>query len=296
VPRHKPLDDDVKAATAFAGIVNAKRTKDIGYKALTIGRNVEITDTQKLTRRSGATQTDAAVFTGLYGTDAQTKQYAVRAGSLVDIARNGTQTTLQTGLLGSVFSWDEDPNNNVYYCSDQGSNGLVTQDGIWLPLSLPVPTISSVAVIDPGTWEAKPFSLGLKYSQSPRIRMQLLATYVMADGRETAPSETVSVAIAPEVRMLRIVVPVGGVQTRIYATAPGGSTYYLVGITSNPTVTVLVKNMNWTATGVVYPYTTSVSSFPADASLLCFFHGRLYAAVYDPTTGMGTIYASLPMQ
>lgn len=297
MPRHKPLEEDVKSANDFAGLVNTKRVKDFGQKALQIATNVEITDTKKIVRRNGYKLTASGAYTALYGTDAQTKKYAVKAGALVDIDHNNVETQLAAGLLGSSFTWDEDPNNNVFFCSEQGSSGVITTGGVYLPLVLPVPVISAAGVIDPGTWEFKPFLLGKKYSTSARVRMQVMATYVMADGRESAPSETVSIAIAPEVRMIRVIVPPAGVATRVYATAPGGSTYYLVAVSSNSVITMLVQNMNWTASGEKYPYTTALDSFPADARLLCHSrHGRLMAAVYDPVADMGAVYLSLPQQ
>lgn len=293
MPRHKPLEDEVKSIGAFDGIMNAKRTKDVGHRGLTIGRNVDITDTKHLTRRSGSALIDAGVCTAIYGTDAQNRLYIVKAGSLIDVAVNGAQTVLQTGLVGDVFSWDEDPNNNVYYCSNKGSSGIITQDGAWRALVLPIPVIQSAGVVDPGTWEYRPFALGKSYNANA---MQVMATYVMADGRESGPSETVTIAVTPEVRMIRVTVPVAGASTRIYATAPGGSTYYLVGITTNPVVTLLVQNMNMTATGVEYPYPLSTDSFPSDATLLAFCHGCLYAATYDAAVGAGTLYRSMPLQ
>lgn len=293
MPRHKPLEDEVKSATNFVGIVNTKRSKDIGHKALTIARNVDITDTKKITRRSGRAIIDGETFVALYGKDAQDRLYGVKGGSLVDIDRNSTQTVLTTGLVGDIFSWDEDPNNNVYYCSNKSSSGIITNAGVWQPIVVPVPVITSAGVIDPGTWEYRPFALGKRYNDN---MMQVMATYVMADGRESAPSETVSVEVTPEVRMLRVVVPPLAAATRIYATAPGGSTYYLAAITINATVTVLVSNINMLATGAEYPYSMGIDAFPTDALLLCFYRGRLCAAAYDATSDMGALYMSLPLQ
>ncbi len=297
MPRHRPLEEEVKFAADFAGLVNTKRIKDFGQKALQVATNIEITDTKKIVRRNGYTLTASGAYTAIYGTDAQTKKYAVGSGSLLDIDHNNVETVLASGLLGSTFTWDEDPNNNVFFCSEAGSSGIVTNAGVFMPLSLPVPVIGSAGVVDPGTWEFKPFQLGKKYSDSSRVRMQVFATYVMADGRESAPSETVEIAIAPEVRMIRVIIPTAGVATRIYATAPGGSTYYLVAVSTLATTTMLVKNMNWTATGEKYPYLSGLDSFPTDARLLCHSrHGRLMAACYDPAADMGVIYLSLPLQ
>ena len=293
MPRHKPLADEVKFMSEVDGIVNMKRKKDIGQKGLVSAVNVELTNTKHLTRRNGFMQADTGAYSAVYGTDAQTKLYAVKSGTLYDVDRDGVQTALTSGLLDGLYSWDEDPNNNVYFASDSGSNGIITQDGIFLPLALPTPAILDVSVVDPGTWEVRPFNLGKTYTAN---QMQLMATYVMDDGRETAPSETVSIDVAPEVKMIRVTVPTAGRITNIYCTAPGGSTYYLVAVSSNAVITILVGNMNMTATGSEYPYTSSMIGFPDNASLLCFYDGQLYTAVNDPQRGVGTVYRSLPLQ
>jgi hypothetical protein len=291
--RHKPLDDAAKVVDEFGGLLNKKRTKDIGFKGLTIAQNVEITDTKKLVRRNGYALLDASVCKGVYGTAAQDRLYAVLNGNLMSIDADGVQTQLATGLVGNVFSWYEDPNNHVYYTSDLGSNGIITNDGRWLPLSLPIPDIVSAAIVDPGTWEVRPFNLGKKYVANS---MQVMATCVMADGRESAPCETISIAVAPEVKLLRFTVTVPGALTRIYATAPGGSTYYLIAQATQPTVTVPVSMLNMTGSGVTYEEPLSGISFPADAHLLAFYDGALFAASYDRAVDQGVIYPSLPLR
>lgn len=296
--RPKPLEDEVKAAKDFAGLVNAKSSKDIGYKGLTIANNVEITDTKKVTRRFGYTLATAGAYTALYGTDAQDRMYVVKGGSLMDRARaTGAETVLQTGLVGTNFSWDEDPNNNVYYTSDRGDNGIITNRGVWLPLSLAVPVVQGASAVDPGTWAVVPFHLGKRYSDSPRVRMQVAATYVYPDGRESAISDPIQIPITPEVRLIQLTIPVGptGCTTRIYATSPGGSSYFLIGTTTKAICTLSVADMNWTRTGVEYQHPVSVISFPTDAKLLGFFKGQLMAATYDPQADQGALYFSLPL-
>jgi hypothetical protein len=201
---------------------------------------------------------------------------------------------LATGINGDVFSWAEDPNNNVYFTSNKGSNGIITHDVRFLPLSLPIPTFTDAGVIDNGTWEYRPFNLGATYTANA---MQLMCTYVLADGRESAPSESITIQCGPEVRLLRVTIaPYSGALTRVYATAPGGSTYYLVSQDARPVITIPVARMNMTATGVAYEQPLSTVSFPADASLLCFFGGVLYAACYDAAADQGVIYTSLPLR
>jgi hypothetical protein len=289
--RHKPIADEAKVIDTFEGVINAKRVKDIGHKGLVIGTNIEITDTKRIVRREGYALLDPSVFTALYGTVAQDRLFAVRAGELCVYDADLVRQDLQSGLTGDIFSWDEDDLGTVYYTSNRGSNGIIA-DGVWKPLSLPVPDIISAGVIDAGTWEYRPFNLGARYTANA---MQVMCTSVQADGRESAPSDTVTIEVTPEVRLLRFTVTIPAASTRIYCTAPGGSTYYLVAQVVSPVVTVPVSMLNMTATGVVYEYPMSCASFPSDANVLAFYNGVLYAGTYSPASGMGAIYQSLPL-
>src|SRR5271166_2752620 len=235
--RHKPLEDDVKFAGDFEGIVNAKRIKDIGQKAFQSAVNCEVTNTKKVTRRNGYSLVDSTGYTAVYGNHKQDKLYAVKGGVLYDVGPDAVRTALASGFNEGQYCWSEDPNDNVYFTSDAQSNGIITNEGIFLPLLLPVPAIIAVAVLDPGTWQPTPLNIGKTYNAA---QMQMFATYTMADGRETAPSETVSLDVAPEVKLIQVSVPYGGVATNIYCTAPGGSTYYLAAITTLDFCTVVV--------------------------------------------------------
>lgn len=291
--RNPPVLEQIPSLGDFEGIINARRKKDFGYGALAVGRNVEVTDTKKLVRRNGYAGVDTGIYAGLYGSLSQKQLLAVRSGELLLYDSALEASVLQTGVLGTDFAWDEDPANNIYYTSDGGSNGIVAGTN-WLPLALAVPTIESAAAIDTAAWRVTPLNLGKKYNATV---MQLFATYLYPDGRESAPSEIATVAIAPEVKLLQVAVPVqSGCTTRVYATAPGGSTYYLVAVTDKPVFTIPVYMLLQQLTGTDYPYTTVLSSFPATASILGFYAGRLWAGVYDPITDLGAVYGSLPLQ
>jgi hypothetical protein len=298
--RPAPVPDPIPALDNFEGIINAKRRKDFGYGALATGRNVEVTDAKKLVRRNGYTMLDNGVYQGLYGSISQKQLVYVSGGSLW-VATDPNFTTapsppllLRTGLHDGTYSWDEDPANNVYYTSDSGSNGIVTFDNLWLPLSLAMPQILSVAVVDTAPWQVVPFNLGKKYTENA---MQLFATYLYPDGRESAPSDIVTVSVAPEVKLMQMTVPVEpGCTTNVYATAPGGSTYYLVAVTDKPVFTFPVYMLTQMLTGAEYPYTTILSSFPAYATLVAFYAGRLWASCADAIGGLGVVYGSLPLQ
>lgn len=293
-PLRNKLPDPPPSLQGFDGIVNTRRSKDVGYGGLTVGRNVEITDTKKLVRRNGYQRVASGAYSAVYGTKNEQRLFAVRGGSLLSINDDLSEQVLTTGLVDGLYCWDEDPAGNVYFTNDRGNGGIVRTDDVYLPLSLAVPSIAGVAVVDTAPWTVTPFNLGKTYTLND---VQLFATYVYPDGREGAPSEVVSVTVAPEVKLLRVEVPVEpGCDTCIYATAPGGSRYYLVAKSIAYGFTFPTYFLNRQYTGADYPYTTSIESFPRDASLLCFHGGHLYAASYDVGPRFGVVYCSLPLQ
>jgi hypothetical protein len=293
-PVRNRLPEVVPSLEGFEGIINTKRTKDIGYGGLTIGRNVEITDAKKLLRRDGYKIVHSGPYAGLYGSKDQQTLLVVRNGDLVTVGASGGETVLGSGLDDGLYSWDEDAAANIYFTSSKGSNGVVRNDGVYLPLSLAVPVISSVAAIDTAPWIVTPFNLGKTYDQNA---VHVFATYLYPDGRESAPSGVVSIQVAPEVSLIQMSVPVqAGCKTAVYATAPGGSRYYLVAVATTPGFTFPTYFLQTQATGEDYPYTTVLESFPAAATVLAFDGGHLYAGLYDPSTRYGVVYCSLPLQ
>jgi hypothetical protein len=292
--RPQPLPDPAPSLADFEGIINARRRKDFGYGALSVGRNVEVTDTKKLVRRNGYALEEEGGYVGLYGSQTQRQLIGVKEGQLLARQPDGTNALLQTGMLGDAFSWDEDPANNIYYTSNAGDNGIVLATSEWLPLSLMSPEILEVAVVDTAPWAVTPFNLGKTYDANV---VQLFATYLYSDGRESAPSDCVTVQVAPEVKLLRMQVPLqAGCFTQVYATTPGGSTYFLVAAASTPVFTFPVYFLTQSYTGPDYPFTPYLSSFPTSASLLAFYAGRLFAATTDDTSKLGAVYSSLPLQ
>lgn len=288
------LPDPPPSLQGFDGIVNTRRTKDVGYGGLTVGRNVEVTDTKKLVRRDGYTRVRSGAYSALYGSLQQQQLLGVHDGDLVLIAPDGVERVLTSGLVDGTYSWGEDPAGNVYYTSTKGSNGIVRLDNVFLPLALDPPVILGVAVVETAPWTVTPFNLGKTYTLND---VQLFATYLYPDGRESAPSEIVSVSVAPEVRLMQMTVAVRpGCVTQVYGTAPGGSRYYLVATSTSAGFTFHTYFLNQLYTGPDYPYTVSIEGFPTNASLLAFHGGRLYAANYEPSALFGVVYSSLPLQ
>ena len=293
-PVRNRIPDLIPSLEQFEGIVNTQWSKNFGYGALTIGRNVEVTDTKKLVRRNGYRLVRSGVYAGLYGSLDQQVLLAVHDGNLVKLAFDGMESVLASGLLDGAYSWGEDPASNIYYTSSRGSNGIVRNDGVHLPLLLAAPTISSVAAIETAPWIVTPFNLGKKYDQNA---VHLFATYLYPDGRESAPSAGVSIQVAPEVSLIQMSVPVqAGCVTTVYATAPGGSRYYLVSESTVSGFTFPTYFLHMQHTGEDYPYTTVLEGFPPEAYLLAFAGGKLYAATYDANTRFGVVYCSLPLQ
>lgn len=294
-PQRNQLPDPIPSLQGFEGIINAKRSKAFGYGALTVGRNVEVTDEKVLLRRGGFSLEDSGPYWGLYGSKDQSELIVVRGDELVLFSPDLSETVLATGLLPGQYSWSEDPGNNAYFTSSSGSNGIVMEDGLFRPLFIPAPLILEIAAINVGTWQTTVFNLGQKYDTDA---VHVFATYQLPDGRESAPSDVVMLRVRPEVTLLRAWIPPSGLggKTLVYATAPGGSRYYMVASSDQPSFTIPVQFLNRRITGEEYPYTTSISPFPVEADLVEFYNGVLYAATYDEVAKIGVVYRSLPLQ
>jgi hypothetical protein len=232
----------------FEGIINTRPVQEIGYGGLVIGRNVEVNDQKRLIRRNGYKLVQSGAYSALYGSQTQAQLLVVHAGNLALVAPSGDEQVLASGLNDGAYSWDEDPANNVYYTSSRGSNGIVLANSLWQPLALVTPVIGSVAAIEVAPWIVTPFNLGKTYDQNA---VHLFATYLYPDGREGPPSQSVSIQVAPEVSLIQMAVPVlAGCTTTVYATAPGGSRYFLVASATVPGFTFPTYFLQTQNTGV----------------------------------------------
>lgn len=294
-PVRNQLPDPIPALQSFVGIVNTKRSKAFGYGGLQVALNVEVDDDKRLVRRDGYELGMEGAYDGLYGSQNQRKLLAIRDASLISFQPDMSEVVLAGGMLPGQYSWDEDPNNNIYFTSTAGSSGIVMDDGTFRPLMLVSPTILSASAVNTAGWQVLPFKLGARYTTNV---VHLFATFVLADERETAPSESITISVSPNVSLISIhtTAPPAGGTVNVYATAPGGSTYYLVSSNTQDSITFPTLYLNRRATGADYPYTTGVVNFPDNADMLACYNGSMYASMYDEVAKVGVIYKSMPLQ
>lgn len=295
-PRPTQVSQDESGFREFAGIVNTLDAKEIGNKALRLASNVEIDDRGRIVRRNGSAQVLAGAISAAYATHDQSKLYVVLGTDLVRVMDDFSTRTLQSGLSGSTvppMSWSEDPSNYVAYTNGLDS-GIIRRGVDWVPLSIDKPTIVSAVMLESDAHQVLPFHLGDAYTQNS---IRLFATYVAADGRESAPSDIWNIDVPPEVRLLSVDIPPAYAMTNLYCTMPGGDKYYLVASSQVENFTVLVHKLLEEA-GPEYPYTVAVEPVPsgAECHILGFYDGRMFIAEYIAEMNISVVWFSLSLQ
>lgn len=270
--------DDVKFAE-FSGVVNTRSRKDIGLKALTVGDNVFISDTKKITRRAGySAYYSTGNVVAAYG--GAGPLYIVDGGTLKHLASPTDVRTIKTGLVGTTYNWDT-INGDTYFVN--GTDAGIARGDSYLPWRLSVPAISDVTLPVVTAPAAQP--VGKLYTEAT---FRVLATYLTTDGRETAPSEIFSVVAPPLTSAIRVDVTPGYARTNVYCTEPDGVVFRLVASTTGVTVT-----FNPQRGGREYP-TVNTASMPEGISHIAFCKGRCFAGQYLPSARMSAVWISQP--
>lgn len=278
--RPRITSDEVRFSE-FAGVVNTRSRKDIGMKALWAGTNVFISDTKKVTRRAGYTAYRATgTVQAAYGETGNL--YVVDNGSLLRLATQTDVRTLTTGLANKPYCWD-DSNGDVYFVN--GVDAGIARGDAYLPLRLTVPTISAITILSAATAPTTPSNMGATYTTAT---FRILATFITADGRETAPSEIVPVTGAPLTNLIRVTLSTGYVKTNIYCTEADGTVYRLVASTTGSIVT-----FNPQRGGEIYS-TVNTQSLPVGVTHIAICKGRMFTAQYLPALRMSAIWISQP--
>jgi hypothetical protein len=294
---HRPyaVHSDDSGFREFAGIINTRTSKEIARSGLIAATNVEIDDEKRLLRRNGYSLAVAGAVRGAYATNDQSKLYLVIGTDLIRLMDDGTQRVLHSGLTPvlpvSGYSWAEDPSNYVTYTNGVDS-GIVRNGLDWLPLAINEPVITAATVVDVSAQQTMAFHIGSRYITNT---LRIFATYLLPDGRESAPSAVWQITSAPEVATLSVVVAPQYAATRLYASPPGGDVYFFVAQSTAASFTVPVADL-YSAAGVEYPFTTAISGFPSACRHLTFYDGRMYASEYIPERGMSVVWISEPLQ
>lgn len=276
-PRVTP---DEQRFTEFSGVVNTRSRKDIGLAGLYDGTNVVISDSKKIVRRPG--------YSVLYSNDVRSayscggRLYVVDGSTLFHMASISDMRTVVTGLTGTDYCWG-DINGDVYYAN--GVDSGICRGDQWLPWQVTPPQITSVEVVDASARGATAFSMGATYT---RATFRVRATYETVDGRESAPSDEVSIVGGPTTTVLRVTVPTGHARTHIYVTAADGNVFHHAGSTS-----AAVSTVSPTQTKRILD-TIGTSGTPSGITHIAFMGGVCYAAQYLPTAGHTVVWYSLP--
>lgn len=278
-PRITPDDEDAKFS-AFTGVVNTHSRKDIGRKALYVGDNVAISDTGKITRRDGYTAyRSSGTVRAAYG--GAGPLYVVDGDTLLRLASQTDARTLTTGLANAPYCWDT-LNGDAYFVN--GTDAGIARGDAYLPWRLTVPTITT-ATADPVT-NVTPYNMGESYNTAT---FRLCATYETSDGRETAPSEVVTLYAHPNTSIIRCTVPLGYVRTNLYCTAADDTVFRKVA--TSTTTTGFTFNP---ARGTTALTTLGTSSIPAGITHIAFCKGQCFAGAYLPSARMSAVWISQP--
>lgn len=269
-PVAKLTDTDV---TRFRGLNNRTDPMRLGLSWSTVAQNVNITSDDGLERRDGYSLYRSGAVHGAYGTIDLSRMYYLDAGAL----KTGSGVTLATGLSTTRrMQWTE-VNGHVYY-----SNGL--SDGIILPdesvrrWSWDIPASPALAAVT---------------GALPAGLYRVVCTTVLADGRETGPSDEVSIELDADqaLQISGVRVP-SGCKTRVYIAPANGQVFQLARTFTSDGA--FVWNTTPDQLGVECA-TLGTDPLPLDVTAIAMWGGRAYAAVYDRRADISFIYPSKPL-
>jgi hypothetical protein len=284
--RNPSFGEEQTSFFQFKGIRNTVSYRDRDLGGLVVGRNVEVTPTNKLQRRAGFSSFAAGPFVGLFATADQRRMYAVTTGgNLVRVDRDGATTVLANGYTTAYYRWAEAPDRAVYF-TDGSSSGVISPAHDVLPLVVARPPVPVVELVQSLVHVPAPLNIGRTYDETV---MSVCATYSTADGREGPASDIATVVVSPEVSRLRVTVPTEQAVTTIYCTAPGGTEYFEVA--SGAQASFLVPTAYLYGQAVRSQPPLGLQPFPA-ATHICFHQGQLYAGMYDSQRQLSALYLS----
>ena len=184
-PLRNRLPDPVPSLEGFEGIINTRRSHDIGYGGLTIGGNVEVTNEKRLLRRNGYTRVRGGAYAGLYGSLSQRAAGGARRGSGERSARRqrgGAGIGLDDGHTAGSKILPPTCTTSV----TRGPGGVAAQRRVDAADS-DDPHHPGVAAIDTAPWIVTPFNLGKTYTRTRCTCLRLTSTRM---GARVTPSES----------------------------------------------------------------------------------------------------------
>ena len=259
----------------FNGINNVSDPMRLGLEWLATAENVNITDTGSLVVREGYIQAQAGAFSAAYSTADFERMYVVDGGVLKAMAGKTSSYAIKSGLANTPMFWAE-VNQQVYFNNGLDS-GIVMPDNSVQPWSWPLPVAPTLKAVTGGL---------------PAGLYRACITYVLPDGRETGPSDSVELLLAKgEALQVSGISQVTGFKTRVYI-APADSTVFQLADTPTGTATVWNFSPDYLGADLT---TQQLYPVPQGTDVIQAWRGRMYAAQYLPTNGQTVIWFSQPM-
>jgi len=277
-PRVTP---DEQRFTEFSGVVNTRSRKDIGLAGLYAGTNIVISDSKKVVRRPG--------YSVLYSGDVRSayscggRLYLVDGSTLYHMASTSDLRVIATELTGTDYHWG-DINGDAYYTN--GVDAGICRGDQWLPWRVEPPQITTIELVGAAGRPATAFNMGATYT---RATFRVRATYETVDGRESAPSDELSVVGDPTTSLIRVTVPLGHARTHVYATSADGNVFHHAGGAAATTFTFNPAQTKRTLD------TVGTSGLPVGVTHITFVKGVCYAAQYLSSVNQTVIWYSLPL-
>lgn len=267
----KPADLQV---TRFRGLNTTGDPLTMGLSWLTEADNINVTGDDKIERRIGHAATATVAGTAIssaYATRDQERAYLIDSGAL----KTADNVTLATGLSTDQAHWAEV--NDLVFMANGTDAVMIDADNAVHQWAWPVPPSPTLAAVS-GTLAA-----GL---------YRACTTYILPDGRETGPSEMVEIELI-EGQALQVsgIPQVSGYITRTYI-CPANSTVF--GLARSGSVTAFSWDHPPTSLGLELR-TEGCDPIPAGCDVIQHWQGRIWAALYDPSSDTTAIFPSKPL-
>lgn len=245
--------------TATKGLNNVNLPEDIDPGYLTIADNISIDKTGNISKRSGYTRVDTALYTSLWASTNNLGCYAVRNGELIVVNKDYSYTSLLSGFDSNPLSFEE-VDGMVYY-SSFSSNGLI-EDGKYRSWGLPRNRLSPTLSLGIGNLTAGTY--------------QVAYTFVRTNGMESGTSAASTITLVDGESII-LPIPTNTdpdvISARIYCSTPNGSTLYFSSEVPLGSTATISSSYN-----LINPLRTMHLDAPPKGSIISYFQGRMYVA------------------
>ena len=254
----------------FLGLNNVTDPLSMGLSRLVQADNLNITDTGSIEKRSGYSLAKAGNYAGAYGTIDDQKLFLVDGQALQTY--DGAAIS---ALSSPAFMHWAEINGQVYY-SNGVDCGVIEPDNSVLDWRWSIPVSPAIAAV---TGSIAPGAYAV------------CCTYLLPDGRETGPSDPVSITVLDGQAISISNIPQEpGATTRVYISPANSEVFQLA---ATPTG-AMVWNFSNDALGVDIK-TDGLDPLPLGVSCIQFFRGKVYAAQYMPQENQTVVWYSQPL-